>query len=68
MGRGRSGATNQKIRNGGRFGFVIKSNSAAHYFRERQKKEEALAPFPPEFVEALRKIDPRLFACSVLES
>jgi len=66
MGRGRSGTTKQTNRNT-RSDFVIKKNASLNYSREAQKKE--VTPlFPPEFIEALGKIDPLLFAYFVLDS
>jgi hypothetical protein len=65
MGRGRSGITNQSRRNT-RSDFILIKNISPIAFAG--DKKDIRHPFPPEVIEALKKIAPKLFANSLLES
>jgi len=62
MGRGRSGATKQG-RGDSRSFFVLRKNTSVAYTRE---KKVIPHPFPPEVIDAFKKIDPKLFASCVI--
>jgi len=65
MGRGRRGVFNQSLRNT-RSDLVLKKNQ--YFFAIAGDKKEVRPPFPPELIEALKKIEPKLFANAALDA